>query len=390
MSVLTSETPGVKNLNSVRYNAGLIDRLRSIAVRGLAHMYRPQERMFGFCVRRGPAGDVLEGTSRRYTAITLLGLAGEAAATVDDVLAGDRPAAVGARLLSDIDKVDNLGDVALTLWAARAWDLPGAGRAYERLCELGLTDRPQATVELSWALTALVVNDHLPAAVAIRDVVARRLLSAFRPKSGLFGHSVGAAGSEMRGHVACFADIVYPIHALANYHGATGDETALAAARQCAARACALQGPAGQWWWHYDVRNGLVIEGYPVYSVHQDSMAPMALFALAEAGGTDHGDAVRNGLDWLEHSQELDGGTLIDEESCAIWRKVARREPRKLTRRMQAAVSAVHPALRVPGTDIVFPAIAVDWECRPYHLAWILYAWSPVRLGRLGISEEAL
>src|SRR5262245_7615827 len=47
----------------------LIDALREMAVRGLRRMYRRQERLFVFRLRRGREGVVLEGLSRRYTAI---------------------------------------------------------------------------------------------------------------------------------------------------------------------------------------------------------------------------------------------------------------------------------------------------------------------------------
>ena len=366
------------------HDAALLARLRAIAYGGLARMYRPRERLFGFCVRRGPAGDVLEGLSRRYTAITLLGLAEEPPAVVAGILAGETATAVGARLLRQAERFDNLGDVALTLWAAHVLGIRERGAALARLEALQPVQRPHATVELAWTLTALTLNDDLPAATAQRDAVARRLLSAIVPASGLFRHMTGERGG-WRQHVACFADIVYPVQALSLYYQASGDAAALAAAEKCAARAVQLQGTAGQWWWHYDVRSGRVIEPYPVYSVHQDGMAPMALFALAEAGGTDHRQAVQRGLDWLTRAPELGGDTLIDGAATMIWRKVARREPRKLTRGLQAAASAVHPAWRVPGLDTVFPPLAVDWECRPYHLGWLLYAWSPTRLTHWGL-----
>jgi hypothetical protein len=65
-----------------------------------------------------------------------------------------------------------------------------------------------------------------------------------------------------------------------------------------------------------------------------------------------------------------------------IWRKVARREPAKLSRYAQALASGIHPALRMPGLNLIFPPMAVDYEDRPYHLGWFLYAWSPQRLAR--------
>src|SRR5437660_681979 len=68
---------------------------------------------------------------------------------------------------------------------------------------------------------------------------------------------------------------------------------------------CQTQGDAGQWWWHYDYRTGRLLEGYPVYAVHQDSMAPMALFAAARVAGRHFDDAIGIGLDWLCAAPEL-------------------------------------------------------------------------------------
>ena len=146
---------------------------------------------------------------------------------------------------------------------------------------------------------------------------------------------------------------------------------------------CDLQGPAGQWWWHFDVRSGRVLEKFPVYAVHQDAMAPMALFDLQDAGGPDHGAAAERGMEWLLHAPEIDG-SLIDREAGVIWRKVARHEPGKLTRKLQAVASRAHPSLRVPAVDGVFRPGKIDFETRPYHMGWLLYAWSQARLDQLG------
>ena len=207
---------------------------------------------------------------------------------------------------------------------------------------------------------------------------AKRLLGAFNPDSGVFPHVVGGAGAGLRAHVSCFADFVYPIQSLSKYHQVAGDAASLAAAARCAEQACRTQGPDGQWWWHFDRRTGDVIEGYPVYTVHQHGMGPMALFALEEAGGPGHHDAVSKSLRWLAYSPEIDGST-IDGDLNLIWRKVARREPRKLARKLQAAASYVHPSMRVGGIDWALPARVVDFECRPYELGWLLYAWPKER-----------
>ena len=201
------------------------------------------------------------------------------------------------------------------------------------------------------------------------------LLRARAAESGLFRHTT-AENAGWRGHVGCFADQVYPIQALAEYARCTGDADALQASAQCAQEICDLAGAAGQWWWHYDVRTGAVLERYPVYSVHQDGMAPLALWALAEAGGPLHRAALQRGLDWLNASPELDGASLIDEPGAFIWRKVARREPRKWGARRADrdvahaalvaraggghAVSAGRDRLRVPPVSLRLAAVRVE------------------------------
>jgi len=176
--------------------------------------------------------------------------------------------------------------------------------------------------------------------------------------------------------------MVYPIQALALYNKLSGDRAALDVAGRCARQICAKQGNAGQWWWHYDRRTGEVVEPYPVYAIHQDAMAPMALFALQEAGGADFRPSVARGLDWLASSPELGGGSLIDTRADLVWRKVARREPGKLSRYAKALAAGIHPSLRVPGLDTICPPVSIDFEDRPYHPGWFLHAWTKDRMKR--------
>lgn len=352
--------------------ARFMDHLRGVACRGLLRMYRPDQRLFVFRLRQQGGRIVEEGLSRRYTAISLIGLVGESAADREVILAGGEPRRVIARLCSDLARGTNLGDAALALWAAAANGFDDCEPIRKRVLELFSVASAHPTVELAWTLAALCVSGGTEAE---RDGVARRLITAMNETSALFPHVIGESGPWLRRHVCCFADQVYPIHALSQYYSITGDKSALHAAELCAARICHEQGEAGQWWWHYDYRNGHVIEGYPVYAVHQDAMAPMALFALRAAGGPDFTDAVAWGISWLASSPELGGGTLVDGSADLIWRKVARREPRKLTRCIQAIAARTSPSLRLPGMDMLFPHCAIDFEDRPYHLGWLLYAW---------------
>jgi hypothetical protein len=277
--------------------------------------------------------------------------------------------------------LESLGDVALVLWAACAAGYPERRPVVERLLALQPGEAAHPTVEVAWTLAALCTD--LDASVGpLRDRLARRLITSFEPRSGMFPHSLGGRPKGFRGHVSCFADLVYPVHALARYAEMFGDTEARDVALQCACVICTRQGPGGQWWWHYDRRTGDVVERYPVYAVHQDAMAPMALWALQSAAGIDLRPPIAQGLGWLTHAPELEGGSLIDEDAGLIWRKVARREPRKLSRYAQAAVSRLHPALRMPGLDVLFLACVVDREDRPYHLGWLLHAWPAARAAR--------
>ena len=36
---------------------------------------------------------------------------------------------------------------------------------------------------------------------------------------------------------------------------------------------------------------------------------------------------------------------------------------------------ALKPSLHLPWLEAAFPPNQVDYECRPYELGWLLYAW---------------
>lgn len=366
---------------------GFVADLRKIAIRGLGRMYRPDIGLFAFRVRRDGNGIVFEGTSRRYTAIALIGLAGEEDGVASAALAGESSQQVCVRLVESIPRIDNLGDAALVFWACCAVGYPDRRDLLKRLAELQPAGRMHDTVEVAWTLAALCNDPDSPCG-DLRRELARRLIASFNARSGVFPHRVGENGAGPRSHVSCFADMVYPIHALALYHKVSGDRAALDISGRCARQICGMQGPAGQWWWHYDRRTGDVVEPYPVYAVHQDSMAPMALFALQEAGGADFRSCLSRGLAWLASSPELGGGSLIDGQADIVWRKVARREPGKLSRYAQALATRIHPSFRIPGLDRIFPPVSVDFEDRPYHLGWLLHAFTRERAERWGIGER--
>ncbi|GAA2417986.1 hypothetical protein GCM10010191_30730 [Actinomadura vinacea] len=369
----------------------VIDELLRQAVRGLPRM-RPDRspslpgRPFVFTMRGEPGGGaparhraVPAGQSLRYGAIVALGARLLPPDAQRAALAGQSAAELTGLLLARLDDtgaaaVTSLGDIALVCWAAAETGHDGLPRALDRLAAADRPGRgPVYTVDAAWVLSALAAAREAGAGPSEEHLerARRRLLDGLRGRA-LYSHEVGGRGlvPRYRAHVGCFADQVYPVQALAR----TGDGEALAAANRVADAFCAAQGPDGQWWWHYDARTGGVVEGYPVYSVHQHAMAPMALLDLAEAGGGDHLGAIARGIGWLAAPPET-GEPLMPGEPVMTWRKVARRDPRKAVRGARAATTLLRPGWRAAALDRAFPPGAVDRECRPYELGWLLYSW---------------
>ena len=292
--------------------AKLIDRLVGLSIDGLGMMYVRDARRFVFSHKRRPEGWAnTDDRSDRYTAIALIGLAGVSEARQRAVL-GDSAEEVCADLIDSLPGVDELGTVALGAWAATRCGCPRVDEAYIQLADRLERIASPPTVQLAWGLTALSVAESSVASDALAQRTFERLLARFRAETRVFA----TGPHRWPRHVACFADQVYPMQAMAHYHARTGDPGALNAARGCARRMCRLQGPAGQWWWHYDTRTGNVVEGYPVYSVHQDSMGPMALLDVAAVCDEDFSDPIRRSLQWLAHSPEL--GTGVFEQDRPV------------------------------------------------------------------------
>jgi len=377
MNTQRSEPPARARLIGDVPGPDAVAPLLAMAQRALPLMYRPDIMQFVQTVRPDPSavtGVRGEGTNLRYAAIVALGAAWLDIDAQRAMLAGSSAAQLAETVARQARDQADLGAVALAAWAAAEVGEVADTALLDRLVHTVEAEQPVPTVDFAWTLTALL------AARKFRELSepAERAATRLRLSQGAMGvfphalprHSLG----NHRAHVGCFADQVYPIQALARHHAATAEPQSLAAAERCAAQIVRLQGDAGQWWWHYDVRTGDVVEGYPVYSVHQHAMAPMALLDLYEAGGADHRSAITAGLSWLQNHPEA-AGTLFDESSGVIWRKIGRREPRKAVRSIRSMSTALWPGLRLGLLDRVFPPSVIDHECRPYELGWLLYAW---------------
>jgi hypothetical protein len=325
----------------------------------------------GSAEANSPSDLVPEGTSVLYSAMVALGTRHLDTAGQRKILAGQTTSEFIDGLIDTLLRrpATHPGDPAVVTWAAAASGATKLGRSVELLRDT--VNRNEHIVEIGWALSAFTAAGEKADARRQRD----RLLAAFSRTGQLFPHAVDVAKLPWyRRFVACFADQVYPIQALARHHQAFDDPEALDVAERCARQICYLQGSAGQWWWHYDWRTGAVAEEYPVYTVHQNAMAPMTLVDLAEAGGTLHDEAIRAGLRWLAFSPEI-GSSLTDERLGVTWRKVARGDRNKTIRGARGAAIAVNKRARIDVLDVMFKPRTIDYETRPYELGFLLDAW---------------
>ena len=263
--------------------------LNQSVLTGLVSMFDPDRKLFCHRLRQGESGWVKEGISHRYTMIALLGLQRLRAAGVAIPL--DIPSVLDC-LLKDTRWLENVGDLGLLVWLCalvspeRLVEIDSQFDLKHALAHFHETRRGR-TMELSWFLSGLshqklACPDLFP---HLRDTAMEtyQLLKKNQGEHGIFSHLAenGGLTGLMRGRMGSFADQVYPIYALAKFSKAYQVPKAAERALDTALTLCELQGPYGQWWWHYDATTGKVLGQYPVYSVHQYGIAPMALLTAA-------------------------------------------------------------------------------------------------------------
>jgi hypothetical protein len=361
------QTVGSDANNTVR-------RLVQVAVNGLPQMFDSNSQLFCYKLKRTDRGLVREGLSHRYTMMTLMGFHRLRQSGVAAPIELDR---VLEQLLANLDWINNLGDLGLLLWTC-ALMAPERLEELNRRLELGAASSryPDATrrctMELSWFLAGL---SHW--ALAQPDAAPKLRHQAFETyglvsenlgPNRIFGHQ-GANKSlsgMLRGRIGSFADQVYPIYAFSKFYEAYQESAALQRALDCGHAICEAQGALGQWWWHYDLRSGRVFEQFPVFSVHQHAMAPMTLFALSQASKVNFDAYIYKGLDWISRRNEL-SFEMEDASASVVWRCIYR-----------PAVDRYAAFLRTRTRGLP-RGLKVLFECRPYELGWLLYAFAGLR-----------
>lgn len=366
-----------------------IPALNALALRSIVSLFEEKERLFSRRVTLTESGFYREGTSRKGTVIALLGLerlvqSGEAApvdvASIRDVVLGDT------------SWVRSVGDLGLLTWFT-------AECAPERLGELlnewelgtalaSYADGRQAcTKGLAWFLAGiaharLACPETLP---DLTDIAADtyHLLLDNQSEGAIFGHA--GFPSFFKGpfskRFGTFADQIFAIYALTTFARAFQIEEPLESALGCANAIRALQGEMGQWWFLYDKRACRVVNRYPVFSFHQDGIAPVGLLALEEATGQNFHEAIYRGLSWLAGANEL-GSDLRNLDRGLIWDSIVPR--RRIANYCEAALSFINVSHGPKAKRL-----RIGYEARPDHFGWLLYAFGKFGLPKPAIVVEA-
>jgi hypothetical protein len=372
-------------------NLATIRRFISLAAHGLVPMFDTEKNLFCYKLRQTREGLVREGHSHRYTMMTLMGLhrlqqsGGVSPIEIEPAL---------ENLLAALDWVDNLGDLGILLWMCGIVCPERYQEVQERLDIASALEsysgaKRRVTMEVAWFLTGLsywgLTRPEKLNELQALTYRTYELLKRNQDQGGFFGHLAtrGSLPGMVRGRIGSFADQVYPIYAMAQFFKAYGHEEAAGRALDCAMGICQAQGDLGQWWWHYDSAAGRVLEGYPVFSVHQHAMAPMTLFGLGEAINYDFQPWIYRGLEWINSQNEL-RCNMEDVSKNLIWRCVYR-DRSSLADYWQVALNRHSDPVQEESPR----ALKVLRECRPYELGWLLYAFA-TRVPKQTLSEPAV
>jgi hypothetical protein len=364
-----SASSGVKN--------PAVQELNALAARGLVAMFDSDRQLFCDRLIRTKQGMVREGISHRYTIMTLLGL------RELELAGGKSPfdtSSIYNSFVRDTSWIHSIGDYGLFIWLVASFDPNQLQEQFSRaVLETALNRYSDArdglTMELAWFLAGLAhAGKESPGLIPNLRAVAGETYSRLNEnqgESGLFGHLSTSKSfvGFIRGRIGSFADQIYPIYAMAKYGATFNIEEPLQRALKCARTLCGTQGAMGQWWWLYEARAGNVLSRYPVYSVHQQGMAPMGFLALEEATGQSFKGSIDKGLLWIYGENELHTD-MRDLSQNVIWRCIRSKRPQ--AKKWEIARNLLG-FQKVHSSAGEFQILFEDW---PYELGWLLYAFA--------------
>jgi hypothetical protein len=186
--------------------------------------------------------------------------------------------------------------------------------------------------------------------------------------------------SRYRFGFTSFGGIAYFLWSVYHYARVFGDRQARSTFEQSVRRVMALQGSRGEWPWFVDASNETVLDWYQLFSVHQDSMAPLFLLPALDSGIGEARTAIENSYRWIFGNNELQALMILDNPFF-IYRSIRRKAKFERERRYMRALASRALGMRAEKAPV--KCLEINRECRSYHIGWLLFAWA----GRKAFEE---
>lgn len=312
----------------------------------------------------------------RSTVNCLLGLSRAVSRAPATALGADVGALTGRFLEVHEEAVRNIGDLGLLMAVlSEIEDGVSTRRILRRLVDRTSDDanlRMLNVQDLCWLMWGAVsaYEKGFAEAPQLADRCFTALVTVFLEP----GHALPRHTSRgMRGDIVSFGSSVYFLQAIYLYWRQFASSRALELFRRGVSAVVAAQGPNGEWPWLLNTGDARPLELYPVFSVHQHSMAMLFLLPAMEIGLDGVEQAMARSVSWITGANQL-GVSMLQEDPFFVYRSLERRDAVPRAQRYLRA----RWALSSGRTGHLEPngKLRVNTECRPYEMAWILYTLS--------------
>ncbi len=355
-----------------------MSRLIQLSFSLLQKMYDPKRALFSHTTeleREKYTSDFSYPYSLRYTINVLAGLQ---RAQEHRHLQWDVEGELDRFLYLHGQHVTNAGDKGLLLYVAAHGHSKHQYRLFtevrERVGQSGQL-RGLNLQDVSWMLSGLTEYasaSQQSEAVKVAEELFRYIDRYFLNKDTMLPfHSL----SLSRRPFTNFGGIVYFLKALAEYAAAFNNKYAEVMFKEGTSKILEFQGPRGEWPWFYNVFDSKVVDWYPIYSVHQDSMAMLFLLPAVDLGVAGAAQAIERSYSWLFGNNQLGTPMMITSPQFFIYRCLRRRG--SLERPKRLARSTLLSAVGKSAGFATNRQVEVVRHGRSYHPGWILFAWSP-------------
>lgn len=282
---------------------------------------------------------------------------------------------ITARFLSLHEKeVENPGDLGLLLALLSEGDAADsdARRVLRRLIaptsEATCFDRLEVQ-DVAWLLWGCV--SAFRRGLMEAEPLAHRLFQVMHTRYRKPGEALPRHDrSRTRGGIVSFGASVYYANAVYRYGCAFGSSVAMDAFREAATALLGCQQAGGEWPWLLSALDGRPLDIYPVFSVHQHSMAMLVLYPAAAEGFPDIERAIERSTSWVSGSNQL-GVPMLRNDPFFVYRSIERkvlwpRADRYV--RARRLLATRQDAYLAPNNRVT-----INVESRSYELGWALY-----------------